>query len=95
MELVEVFVKEPCSGWAPYKWEEIGTKPYDSIEELLQDFASHGKYSCERYKILKSWQKRIVGSCFVYCLEMKSEYQLEHPEHNQAEYHATLIISEE
>jgi hypothetical protein len=95
MMIIDAWLRNPVTSWNPYKWDEIGRKPYENIEELLEDFTQHGKYSCERYKIFKSWQKRIVGNCFVYCLEMKSEYQLEHSEYNQASYEAEITIVEE
>lgn len=101
MKIVDAWLKEPISrsslffGWTPYEWEEIGRKPYENLEELLEDFTKHEKYSAARYKILKSWQKRIVGNCFVFCLEMKSEYQMEHPKYNQASYEAEITIVED
>lgn len=93
MRLVEAFVSAPCTGYSPYKWDEIGKKDYKHLTDLLDDFALHETYSCMRFVILRSWQKRIVGNISVYEVEMKTEYQQEHPEHNQAEYKATLVIA--
>lgn len=95
MMIANAWLREPVTSWEPYKWDEIGRKHYENLEELLEDFTKHEKYSSARYKTLRSWQKRIVGNCFIYCLEMKSEYQVEHPEHNQASYEAEITIVEE
>ena len=95
MQIVNIFIKEPCTGWGKYNWEEASVKPYENLNELLEDFSNHGQYDFERFKILRSWQEKIVGGCSVYHVEMKTEHQINTPDVNQAEYEAIITILEE
>ena len=95
MTIANVFIKEPCTGWGPYKWDKIGHEPYEDLNELLKAFASHGEYDSDKFQILRSWQEKIVGNCLVYHLEIKTIYQTKHTEVNQAEYEAIITIVEE
>ena len=95
MRIVEIFIKEPCTSWNPYNWENIGNIWYDSLKDLFEDFANHGQYDFQKFKILRSSSKRFVGRYIrEYEVDMKTLDQLNRPEVNQAEYKAIIIITE-
>ena len=88
MMIANVWVKNPINSWEQIEVDT--TKPYDNLTEVMEDFASKG-----RYKILRSWSRARCGNVTIYAMEMKSKYQLEHPDVNQAEWKAEITVVEE
>ena len=95
MMIVDAWLRDSVTSWKPLSWEGFGKQTYKDLSELLDSFSKSLNLFGEPFKVLRLWQVRIVGNCFVYGLEMMSEYQLKHPEYNQASYHAMITIMEE
>lgn len=91
MMVANAWLKEPVSGWEQIEVDT--TKPYDNLNEVMEDFASNGREG--GYRILRSWSRARCGNATIYAMEMKSRYQLEHPDVNQAEWKAEITIVEE
>ena len=95
MMIANAWVKEPIGGWEQVEVDT--TKPYDGLEEIMEDlsegFSSSGRSS--GFKILRSWPRARCGNVLIYAVEMKSEYQLGHPDVNQAEWKAEITVVEE
>ena len=87
-KIVNVFVKEPCTGWGPYIYRDMN-KSYKSEREIVENF-------CDNFNFisLRTHKSKIVGGSSVFRLEMVTKYQQEHPECNQAEYQAELVVTE-
>ena len=93
MMIVSAFVRTPIGGWNPFKrWDKIGRENYDDLDGVLRDFESDGLDG--GFIIQKQWPKRQVGNCTVYGFELKTAYQQEHPECNQAECEAEITVWE-
>ena len=91
MMIANAWVKEPIGGWEQIDVDT--TKPYDGLEEVMEDFARNGREG--GYKILRSWTRARCGNAIIYAMEMRSEYQLGHPDVNQAEWKAEITVVEE
>ncbi|MBR6154736.1 MAG: hypothetical protein IKQ43_09920 [Treponema sp.] len=94
MMIVDAWLRNSVTSWTPLSWDGFGKQSYKDLSELLDSFSKSLNLFGESFKVLRSWQTRIVGNCFVYELEMKSKYQLKHPEYNQASYYAAITIVE-
>ena len=87
MKVVNIFLKNPTSGWNPFDCSKFN-KDYRFTDEFAEDFCLNNGTS---FMLVKKEVDCRNGALIVR-LELKSQYSINHPDSNQAHYFVEAVM---
>lgn len=90
MKFVNMFVKDPCVGWFFVNRSKFD-KDYSCTDEFTEDFINNFdiKFKLERKEVEQ------VSNAYIIRLVLRSEFSINHPDSNQANYYAEAVLVKE